>query len=541
MKTSPPPSPVTRTGSSTSARCCDLGTGFPKVVWRTETESYKSIKKIVIGDDGNPSLNPDGTYLALDDLDLAPDDPEPATIEMLVDEQQTLFENVDARCIDYNDIAFDPTAPELDLLHTDVFHRFQIGLLDAKALYGMTDAQYQEALGLISSERSGERSPRDHRDEAESSNTTKDADANANPPILLVEGYLRCNPFGTAGAPIRIWCVFSPVLRTIFAVDYLANKFPGGRLPIFAVPWFKVPNRIAGKGYFERFQDVDDYVDEQFNLVTYRDRLAADPYGGYDPEVIDEDIDEAGGVVLSPGKLFKLKPGRKIEEFLTFSKVPDANHRAVELMQIMMQLAQMRTGITSAAQGEMKGLPDSNTATGVRQIVSRGATLLKWPINEVKEALGKPLDFACHLLYANHNLTETFTWNEGEHPELLELKKSQVRGLKLNVTLTMTQSQNEDRLQSGQQAISIHTQYVGLPEVEKEAARPLYVQSVQALGFHGADQIIRWPVVDVEGLVQILPPELQQPFVAFAVQNGLIAPPSPEAGAGGPPQPQPTP
>ena len=517
----------------------DTGTAFPKLTWRREIETYETIKKVAIGPDGTPALNPDGSYATLDDLGLPPDAPEVATQEMLVEEQATVYDNIEARCIDYQDIAFDPTAPELDLLYTDVFHRFQIGLLDAKQIYSLTDEQYRAALDLINAEKSGARTPRDHRDEASPTNQ-QSQEADANPPILLVEGYMRCNPKGASGTPIRIRCIFSPLLATIFTLDYLHNQTPGGMMPIYAIPWFKTPNRIIGKGYFERFEDVDDFIDEQFNLTVHRDRMAANPVGGFDIDAVDEDIEESD-VTLSPGRLWKMKPGRKIEEFLTFMNVPDANQRTVELMNMMTQMGQMRTGITSASQGELAGVPESNTATGIRQIVSRGAILLKWPIDEVKNSLARPLDGAVKLLYANHDQDETFTWSEGNEPELMQLKREDVKGVTINVHLTMTQAQNQEKLQNGQAAIGFHQSYIQLPEPEKQAARPLYEQTIQALGFHGADQIIREPVTDAAGIAALLPLELQQPFLMFAQQMGLIAAPQDPATANpgesaGPPQ-----
>ena len=51
----------------------------------------------------------------------------------------------------------------------------------------------------------------------------------------------------------------------------------------------------------------------------------------------------------------------------------------------MTQMNQMRSGISSASQGELKGVPESNTATGVNQIISRGAVLVKWPIDQMKK------------------------------------------------------------------------------------------------------------------------------------------------------------
>ena len=498
---------------------CDLGTAFPKLSSRREIESFLSIKTVAHDEAGMPILKMDGSYATPDD-----DEAQLAASwqEMLVEDQSVVYDNIEARCIDFNDIAFDPTAPELSLLHTDIFHRFQIGLLDAKRIYNLTDEQYTAALSLLNNEKDGIHTPREHRDEASATTRYQD-EPDANPPIMLVEGYMRVNPFGINGEPIRIWSVFSPMLRQTFTLDYLANQTPGGILPIFSIPWFKIPNRPVGKGYFERFEDVDDFIDEQFNLTIHRDRFAANPMVGWDPEVLDEDIDEEE-VLIYPGKKYKVKPGRKIEEAFTTMTVPDANHRTIDLMNMMMQMAQSRTGITSAAQGELAGVPESNTATGVNQIISRGATLLKWPIDEIKDSLAKPLDCAIHMLYANQDADETFTWSEGRAPELLTIARNDVRGLRINVRLTMTQSQNQTKLQDAQGAIQFIQGYLGLPEPEKIAARPVFIQALHSLGFHGADQIIREPVTDIPGIAALLPPELQQPFLMIAQQMGLLPP-----------------
>ena len=511
---------------------CDLGTAFPKISWRREIETFHSIKAVAHDAEGIPMLKMDGTYVT-------PDDEEAALaaswVEMLVEDQNVIYDNIEARCIDFQDIAFDPTAPELSLLHTDVFHRFQIGLLDAKRIYRLADEQYQAALSLLNNGEDGAHTPRDHRHENRPTNAYHNEE-DANPPITLVEGYMRVTPYGMAGDPIRVWCVFSPELKEIFVLDYLANQTPGGILPVFSVPWFKIPNRIVGKGYFERGEDVENFIDKQFNLTLHRDSYAANPMTGYDPEAFDEDMEE-DEMIIHPGKRYKMKPGKKIEDGFSTMTVPDANHRTIDLMQMMIQMAQMRFGITSASQGELSGVPEINTATGVNQIISRGATLLKWPIDEIKDSLARPLDCAIHMLYANQDADETFTWAEGRSPELLTIARNDVRGLRLNVRLTMTQSQNQNKLQSAQGAIGIIKEYLSFPEPEKMTSRQVFVQALHSLGFHGADQIIREPVTDIAGIAALLPPELQQPFVAIATQMGLIAPPAPPEGGEGEPPP----
>ena len=512
---------------------CDLGTGFVKTVWRREIESYETIQTIAHGPDGKPILTATGAFLTADD-------PLPAGVaiaswkEMLVKQTLTVWDNLVSHCVDYNDIAFDQCASELDLLHTDVFHKIEIGLLDAKSIYKLTDEQYRAALDLVMSARSGKTKPREHRGENRTT-TTIDLLEESNPIITLIDGYVRCNPFGTTEPPTRIYAVFSPEIQQIFHLDYLPNHTPGGLLPIHPVRCFKVPNRICGKGYLEKFEDVENYIDQEFNAVSWRDKMAANPLGGYIPDLFAEDVED--GIVMEPHKLYKLKPDADLAKAIQFITVPNANAQAIQLLNMIAQMVQMRTGITSAAQGEMKGVPSANTATGTRDIISRGATLIKWPIDTFKDDITHHLDFAVALIYANQDTDETFNYGEGEDAELLEIKRGDVRGLRMNITLTMTQSQSQTKLESANGAMDMLGKYLLIPEIDKAAARPLVIQGIKALGFNQADQIVRKPVTDVQGIAAILPPELQQPFLMWATQMGLVSPPAgptAPAGPGGP-------
>ncbi|WP_035613326.1 hypothetical protein [Haloferula sp. BvORR071] len=86
---------------------------------------------------------------------------------------------------------------------------------------------------------------------------------------------------------------------------------------------------------------------------------------------------------------------------------------------------------------------------------------------------------------------EVFTWGEGKDAELLEIKAGDVRGLRTNVSLVLTQSQNLQRLEAAKTAIQIALQYVAVPEADKPALRRLFVQALSSMGFNDADRIIR--------------------------------------------------
>jgi hypothetical protein len=66
---------------------------------------------------------------------------------------------------------------------------------------------------------------------------------------------------------------------------------------------------------------------------------------------------------------------------------------------------------------------------------------------------------------------------------------------------------------------------VQLPEMEKAAARYAFVQALNAIGFHNAEDIVRQPALDLPGILALLPPD-----VAPVVQQALAA-----AGLGAPP------
>lgn len=502
----------------------DLGTVFVKQRWLREIEKYQQIEWVAFSKATNEALlNELGDWVTdPDEIAEGTDGDDVEWRQVLMDKEIPVYDNVKSDVLDYMSVAFDHTQPELDLLHTDFFHQFSIGILDAQSLFSLTDEQVAEAKNIIGQ---GEKSARGSREDGVPSGKAGNStdEENANPDLNLVEGFVRCDPIGNRD-PIRIHVIFSPTLNLIFRKDYLPLVTPEGLLPVKAVRTFKIPGRLLGRGYWEIYESTNNSIDAKYNGVSIRDRLAANPIIGTHDECLADDAEEHDHV-LEPGAQFKLKSDKKLIDFIEVLTIPDVNSRTVEQMNQELQMIQMRSGISSAAQGELKGVPDANTATGVNQIISRGAVLLKWPIDQIRKDLQASVEYAVHLIYANQDRDETFTWGEGRDAELLDIRAGDVRGLRANVTLTLTQSQNQQKLSTAQAGIGVVTGYIQIPEIEKTSVRPLYIQALKGLGFNNAEDIIRDAAATPEAVLELLPPDLQPVYQQFLATLAAGSPP----------------
>jgi len=505
---------------------CDIGTAFVKIGWLKDIEQSTTVDFVAHSKSKNAPLEGIGGDMVRDHSEL-PEDVDGADVEwrqMELPDISVIYDNLTASLLDFRDVAFDTLAPELNLRHTEFFHRFRIGLLDAVSLYKLDEKEHIELRSLILTGTDQLRADR----EEESSNQTAELSAlEANPQIELIEGFTRVDPF-QKNNPVRIHAVFAPSINLMLRAEYLKEDTPGGMLPVFAVRCFKVPNRIIGRGYLEKYHDANMTVDTHFNTATYIKRQSCFPIKGMHVDAVEDELDQEN-LILDPNKTYVLKPDKTMADFLSFAQIPENSKLGLELLDRAHQMAQMHSGITSAAQGEMKGVPSSNTATGTNEIISRGAQLLKVPISQMASDLTNAVEFSVFLVYANQTDDETFTWGEGKDAEVKTINAGDVKGLRLNVSLSLTLSQNQTKLKNAQGAIQIMAQYVQLPENEKTAQRRMFIEAVKALEFNDADKIVREAVTDVAGIMAMLPPELQPLFQQFLAtmqaQQGQGMPP----------------
>ncbi len=522
-----------------------LGTCFTKKTWMVTTDEYEepitalqdaATGKPVFTSTGEPILAQDKIEGIDDETGQAPRFPakDPKTDlsqgEYKYDKafrkaSRVTYRNVKATNLYYKDVSFDPMAPELDLRHTDFFHTFSKNLHDIIRDYDLSNEDAQRIYSNLNEGKTEARTPTGDRGEAYVSDPERDLQTGALPniPVRLDEGYMRLDVTGKNKSVSNIYIVFCREIDLVLKVDYLANITPEGMLPVHCHTIEKVPFRIVGRGYFEHLELAQTIIDDDFNKIRWHDRKASQPIQGFDKSQLMQE-DEEENEPFNDEKPVNLKPGAKLTDFLQFLELPDLSERTVEMMQMTLQMVQLRTGITSAAQGDMTGMPETNTATGIKQLMTRAAVLLKSSIDDLKRSFTKDLYYTVKLLYSNFDREETFTYGEGENTELIQITPEQVEGLNMDVDIILSQTQDMDKVNNSKAAIEFMNGYAALPEMEKVSQRQLYIQALAGLGFSNADKIVRPGVTSMQEMIPLLPPEEQQLITtALAMQEQAAA------------------
>jgi len=503
------------------------GTAFVKASHLREVETFEKVANVAVWTDlgaepGQKIKGKSGAYVTtveeLEAMGVSAEQME--WKQTIIEDTRTVYANVVNDLIDYRDIAFETTAPDLSLLRTDVFLKFRMGLLDLMERYKIAPEHAPTLMAILGAPGVA----KDHRNETEPGQDIH-PEREGNPIITLIEGYVRCAP-KPGQKPICIHAIFAPDLNVLFSVDYLANVTPGGILPVFPIRINRKPSRIFGMGYFEKYEKPNNAIDRQYNLITYRNRYNAHVYTAYQPSALADEDEGKNEIAPDPQTPMRLAEGSTIQDAIQFTAAPDTNGRAEMLLNSQLQMVQMRSGITSAAQGELKGVPNANTATGVKDLQSRGATIVKSPVSEQTEDIRAIVEYDVLLLCANQEVNEAFSWGEGREAVLLEIDAEKVLGLRANVALTLTQSQNMKKLESAQTAIAIVMQWIQVPEVEKAAVRYAFVQALSAVGFHNAEDIIRQATADPEGILALMPPDIAPVVQQALVQAGMLQDPA---------------
>lgn len=528
-----------------------LGEVFTKTTYSIETDTYEA-PRAVLHKDGKPVMF-EGKYVGTDDLVM--DETSASMVrkdgkvmplsgkltwrDVYETKQTVIRQGVESCVLHHNDIAFREDAPELDLKHTNFYLLVEMSVLDAMQKFNLspTDAaRLAQSAAKTESEQwqIGKNdaiidSARIAAGEEVQFGLGMDEQL-LNSRIRLIEGYVRLDPFGD-GIPRRLYVVFPPAHEDwlVFA-DYLGNVSPKAALPVHCHPWEVVPHRLYGKGFFAKYRDTQRGVDDTFSQVTFRNAMHSNPITSIRADRI-ESGEEEPNIELKPGLSIVPKGDWSLKQIIEFAELPDLDNRSMELLNLRVSMAQLRSGISSASQGDMSSLPENNTATGIRQLMSRAAVLLKKPIRGLRRSFNDEFSYTVTLFYVNFDRTEAFVWGEGENVEMLQLSAEQVRDLDIDVRMLLTQEQNQTKLEGAQVATGLFAQWIAIPEIEKANARPLYLQAMKALEFDQADTIIRQAAPTLADAITLLPQDQQAQELA-TYQAGLqvmAAQPPPQA------------
>lgn len=249
---------------------------------------------------------------------------------------------------------------------------------------------------------------------------------------------------------------------------------------------------------------AQDFIDRHLDYVAYRNRYHSDPIKLIRPDCIDG-MDATEEFPLQPGKAFYLAPNKSGKDALELLVLPDLDERTWQLMQTMVQMLGLRSGISSAAQGGVSSVPQSNTATGVEAILSSGNILSKPPINAIRQDLQAALFYALKLVYSNFDEEEAFTYLEGDKATFLRLSPEQIAGLDFDIHLLLSRFRQRQQRENAETAIAAIEKYSAFPEIDKDAVRPFFIDVIQSLGFDNPAQSLRKAIIE-EAPPQAPPP-----------------------------------
>jgi hypothetical protein len=430
--------------------------------------------------------------------------------------QSVISQGIDQTIIHPNDIAFREAAPELDLRYTNVYCRVEMSVMDAMRKFNLSK---EDALRLAQLAKLNPESLKNDKEQTADSPApitvateeelgADEAERLLNSRVELIEGFIKADPVGD-GKTRRCYIVFVAAAEDwLIHADYLANVSPKAELPVKVHVWERVPHKLYGRGFFAKYATIQQFLDKTWNAIKTRNDYHANPILGWHRNYLKRDDNEEE-LKLVPGEPVELEDNKTLAQAVEAFALPDLDSRSMELFSTAIQILQLRSGISSASQGDVAGVPEANTATGVRQLMSRAAVILKKPVNNLRRSITCEFAFETKLIYANFDREEAFVFGEGENAELVQITPEQVQNLDLDVRLLLTQQGNADKLKGAEVGTNMHQKWLAIPEAEKPAARPLYLQAIKALEFDSVEEIIREPKVKIEDCNLILPPEQQ--------------------------------
>lgn len=565
-------------GEDAVERVLNFGEAILRTAWKRDVQEYARMAMVLVDAAGTPVLDSAGNYVEEDEefvpasqlagenaagpesaeggeemeqaapeaapagMESAPDKlvlaRDPSVVmeegmifaEWQIDEREVRYNGLDPQLIHWTNFRASPSYPTLeDCPFRGHIYEMPMSALKARMreYSGVPEAEWDEdTRRMFDRLRADDTAPKTEERQKNPDPGAAGGD-HKDPVVKCMDFEMAWDPAGE-GNPRLLFGTVLVDSEQLFFCDYLMNILPGGKSLYTVVSAYNLPGRWSGRGWWELFEDVNNNSDRLWNCLLHRNEMISNPMTGVHEDVIKEDIME---VKFRAGERVTLNAGKTMKDFVEVFAMPNMDAGTWQLLEWFLKLNQLETGVTSSAQGGLGDMPATSTATGIQSVLASGSTLHKRPARNIRDGLADGLWKLLTLLYANQDKDETFTYGEGENETVAMLSRREVRGLKLNVRLTMTRFRQREVIEHSQQAIEVHQRYLALPENEKAAARPLYLELLRNLDIPGAETILRMPVdvpppapplrETVNFSYKDLPPEAQ--FIALQ-QIGLEVP-----------------
>jgi len=328
--------------------------------------------------------------------------------------------------------------------------------------------------------------PRTKSQKNEESKDSKKFDKEKVPMVPIVECWISRDVLGT-GEP-QEFCVFidTETKKAIY-YEYTAKLTPDNRPPYVTVAIGKMQNRWWGPSLPEKIRVYQEYIDKQFNSESYRNELAANPIIGVNPQAVE---DEPEDVELHAGKLFQLKDQYGMEDFLSFSALPNMDQKTQELIDFVFGMVQLWLGVSNMAQGDYQALSPANTATGVEATLREASKIGRRWMRRIVRGFEEHLTKLIKLSMATMDEAEIYEYMEGEVSAFAEMTPEKIADLEMNCKVIMSQDQGQRAIEKANLALQVQERYLEHPPEIRPFSRPMFKRILDALGFENIDELL---------------------------------------------------
>lgn len=275
--------------------------------------------------------------------------------------------------------------------------------------------------------------------------------------------------------------------------DYQANLSPTGRHTYKAVTIARSRKRWWAYSIPELVEAFQEYIDEQFNRHSYRNRINANPIIAENPDAI---VEKKRLSEIGPFETVLLENGKTIADYLQAFVFPNADMDTQELLDRCIDFVKLWLGISNLTQGDYSEVPQNTTAFGQDKTLNESAKLSRHHIRQVGRGLRLHLTDLVQILVATMDDEEVFYFNDGDVSLMGQMSADQVRSLTLDVSLVVGRAQNSQAIQATTLATQLVEKYatmlVQAPWMAK-IVRPLYKISLRLLGFDEVDELLPDP------------------------------------------------
>ena len=328
--------------------------------------------------------------------------------------------------------------------------------------------------------------PRTKSEKNEASKDDKKWEQDNVPMVPIVECWITKDILGT-GEP-QDFCVFidTEIEKAIF-YEYTAKLTPDNQHPYVSVAIGKMKNRWWGPSLPEKIRTYQEYIDKQFNSESYRNELSANPIIGVNPQAVE---DEPEDVELHAGKLFQLKDQYSMDDFLSFSAMPNLDNKTQELIDFVFGMVQLWLGVSNMAQGDYQALSPANTATGVEATLNEASKIGRRWMRRIVRGFEEHLAKLIKLSMATMDEAEIYEYMEGDVAAFAEMTPEKIENLEMNCKVILSQDQGQRAIEKANLALQVQERFLQHPPEIRPFSRPMFKRILDALGYENTEELL---------------------------------------------------